>query len=104
MIKGNEDITDEEFDNFFVPYNNNFNISSSDDGIPEVFAFQIANSYYRECLIDATLEQHCNSMCDIFNGFRSCINEVKTKTIELLQIKYNLNITNDNPLTLEKWQ
>jgi len=64
MIKGNSDITDEEYDNYFVPYNNNFRNFMIKYIIPETFAFELANSYYRDCLCDATLE-HIAIQCVI---------------------------------------
>lgn len=104
MIKGKEDITDEEFENILVPLNENFRNYMMKCIIPEVFAFEIANSYFRGGLCDATFEQHFHSMCDVFNGFHDSLMDIADKTFELLQIKYNLVITDDSPMKIEKWQ
>lgn len=43
-------------------------------------------------------------MCDMFNGFHSCLTDIISETNQLLHIKYNLRIIKEDPLTLEKWQ
>lgn len=103
-IKSSKDITDIEFYNILVPYHNNFENYMEKYIIPETFAFDLANSHYRDCLCDASLQIHYNSMCDVFNGFNESFYIVKPFVIELLKIKYNLVIVSDNPLVLEKWQ
>ena len=104
MIKGKDDITDDEIEEYYVPLNENFRNYMIGYVIPEVFAFEIANAYFRDCLCEATFEQHYKSMCDVFNGFTDSLREVSGKTLELLQVKYNLTIINYFPLVLKKWQ
>jgi len=104
MIKGKGDITDEELEKYYVPLNENFRKYMISYVIPEVFAFEIANSHFRNCLCEATFEQHYNSMCDVFNGFHNSLLDVADKTLDLLQIKYNLTIINYFPLEIKKWQ
>lgn len=104
MLNGPNDITDEEFDKYFIPYNKNFHNYMIKYIVPEVFAFQLANSYFRNCLCDASLDQHYNSMCDVFNGFHNCLNKVEKNTVKLLQIKYNLKIINVDPIKFERFQ
>ena len=97
------DITDKEFEEVLMPYNDNLDNFVIKYIIPEVFAFQLANSYSRGCLYEEKMEQHYKTMTDVINLFPS-IDIVKEPTVEILKIKYNLMITNENPLTLEKWQ
>lgn len=104
MLNGPNDITDEEFDKCFIPYNKNFHNYMIKYIVPEVFAFQLANSHFRECLCNASLEQHYHTMCDVFNGFQDSLSQVKDSTIQLLEIKYNLTIKKDMPLELKKYQ
>ncbi|MDD2504668.1 MAG: hypothetical protein PHF21_00145 [Bacilli bacterium] len=104
MIKGKEDITDEEYEEKLIPLNINFKNYMIKFIIPEAFAFQLANSYHRDCLCDATFEQHFHSMCDVFNGFHDSIIDISSKTFDILKIKYNLVIIDDSPVKLEKWQ
>ena len=98
------DITDEEWENLHLPFNNNLDKYVTKYIIPEIFAFQLANSYFRGCLIKSSLLLHYNSMTDIILVDPS-LEEVKADTLNLLQIKYNLTIKEEEPvLILETWQ
>ncbi|MDD2435701.1 MAG: hypothetical protein PHO63_05585 [Bacilli bacterium] len=101
--KIDSDISDDEFDKVHGPYNENLNNFLIRYIVPEVFAFQLAQSYYRNCLCASSLEAHYNSMTDIILVYPS-LDDIKAETINLLKIKYNLQITNENPTVLEKWQ
>lgn len=71
--------------------------------IPDIIVFQLANAYYKHCLGTSTLLQHFNSMRDVFNIFPE-LDYIKETIIELLKVKYNLIIVNENPLILDKWR
>ena len=101
--KSDEDITDDEWDNLHVPNEDNLNNFMVKYVVPEVVAFQLANSYYRGCLCSATFLQHYNSMNDIILVYPS-LDEVKEPIVELLKIKYNLKVVNESPLILDKWE
>lgn len=98
-----KDITDTEWNELWVPYSDNLNNYITKYIIPSVIAFQLANSYYRNCLCKATLLQHYNSMKDIIL-ITTELENVKGAITEILHINYNLKIVNENPLILEKWQ
>lgn len=102
-MKKDIDITDKEWEELHLPYNDNVNNFMIKYIIPEVFCFQLANSFSRDCLCDATLEHHFNSMCDIII-IPVEFENIKPLVSDLLNIKYNLKIVNENPLRLEKWQ
>ena len=104
MINDSEDISEEEYTKYVLPYMLNFNDYMTKYIIPEVFAFQLANSYYRDCLCDGSLEQHYNSMCDVFNGFTDSMGVVVPITKDILRIKYHLKIEIEIPLKIRKWQ
>ena len=97
-----KDITDDELDNILVPFNKNIEKFMAKYIVPEIIAFSISNAYYRGALCKASLLIHYNSFNDVLNIFPS-LDEVKQPIIEILNIKYNLTITNENPLELEKW-
>ena len=101
--KISQEITDAEYDKYLVPCNNNLKDYIAKYIIPEVFAFKLSNSYYRHCLCEASLEQHYNTICDIFN-FQGSMDEICKKTQELLKVKYNLVVASDCPMKLERWQ
>lgn len=103
MIEEDTDITEEEYTKHVLPYITNFNDYMTRYIIPEVFAFQLANLYYRNCLGNATLEQHFNSMCDVFNGFSDSMNIIVPTTKDILRIKYHLKIVTEKPVKIRKW-
>ena len=62
-----EDISDEECEKVIEPFYDNYDSYLEEYVMPEVIAFDIANSYYRKAMCEATLRQHYNSAKDIFN-------------------------------------
>lgn len=99
MIKGKEDITDKEFEEILLPFYNNFNNYMIKYIIPDTIAFYLANAYFRDCLFDCSLYNHINSAIDIFNI--NCDISILIPSIkEILKVKYNLIITNINPLII----
>ena len=100
MDEGN--ISDKEFQEKYLPFYDNFKEYMIRYVIPDAVAFYIANSYSRGCLDDSKLYNHINSAVDIFNC--RCNIDVILPSIEIiLNIKYNLKITDRNPLKLEKY-
>lgn len=99
MIKGKEDITDKEFEEVILPFYDNYNEYLINYVIPDTIALYLANE---DCLSNCPLYNHINSAIDIFNV--SCdINSLIPKIKQILKIKYNLKIVNDNPLKIEKY-
>ena len=98
-----QDINNQEWEKLYLPYCDNLNKYLISFVLPQVIVFQLANAHYRGCLSKSTLEQHFNSMRNIFNVMLS-LNDIKVDMVEILKIKYNLKITNEKPLVLEKWK
>ena len=98
----NGDISDEDFKNILIPFNDNYNDFLENYIMPEVIAFYIASSYYRKAMCEATLKQHYNSAKDIFNVSFENYNKVKKEIVKLLRIKYSLEIISEDPLELKK--
>ena len=97
-----ENISDKEFQEKYLPFYNNFEEYMIRYVILDVVVFYIANSYSRGCLDDSKLYNHINSAVGIFNC--RCNIDVIIPSIEkILNIKYNLKITGRNPLELEKY-
>ena len=95
-------ISEKEFQEKYLPFYDNFEEYMIRYVIPDAVAFYIANSYSRGCLDDSKLYNHINSAVDIFNC--RCDIDVIIPSIEkILNIKYNLKITQRNPLKLEKY-
>ena len=98
-----EDISDEECKNVIDPFYDNFDEYVTTYVMPEVIAFYIASSFYRNAMQEATFYQHYNSAKDIFNiSDDENYDKVKTEVIKLLKIKYALLITNEEPLEIKK--
>jgi hypothetical protein len=96
------DITDEEFENLYLPFYNNFTDYMTNYIIPDVVAFYLANNYSRNCLCNSPLYNHINSAIDVFN-IQCNINKLIPQIKKILKIKYNLKIINNNPLKLNKF-
>ena len=101
MIKGKEDITDKEFEEILLPFYNNYNEYLIKFIIPDAVAFYLANGYSRNCLLDCLLINHINSALDIFNA-RCNVDKLILEIELILNIKYNLKISKNNPLKLKK--
>lgn len=69
--------------------------------MPEVIAFYIANSLYRDAMWKGSFKQHYNSAADIINYFNEDYEKVKVNVINLLKIKYALEIISEDPLILK---
>lgn len=97
-----EDISDEECKNVIDPFYDNFDEYVITYVMPEVIAFYIASSYYRNAVWEATFFQHYNSAKDIFNIDEKDYKRLKTEVIKLLRIKYSLEIISEDPLDFKR--
>lgn len=97
-----EDISDEECKNVIDPFYDNFDEYVITYVMPEVIAFYIASSYYRNAMWEATFFQHYNSAKDIFNIDEKDYKKLKTEVINLLRIKYSLEIISEDPLDFKR--
>ena len=71
--------------------------------MPEVIAFYIASSFYRNAMCEATFYQHYNSAKDIFNvSDDEDYDKVKAEVIKLLRMKYSLEIICEDPLDFKR--
>lgn len=97
----NGDISDKDFKKILVPFNDNYDEFLENYIMPEVIAFYIANSFYRDAMWKGNFKQHYNSATDVINYFDEDFEKVKNSVIELLKIKYALEIINEVPLILK---
>lgn len=98
----NGDISDEEFNSILKPFLDNYDEYIESYIMPEVIAYYIANSYYRNAMYEGSFLQHYNSAKDLINMFGENEEKVKSEVFKLLRVKYALNITNENPLEIKK--
>ena len=104
MIRKNTsgDITDEEFDNVLRPFVDNYDEFVVSYIMPEVIAYYIANSYYRNAMYEGSFLQHYNSAKDLINLFGEDYEKTKAEVFKLLRVKYALEVINENPLDFKK--
>lgn len=98
----NGNITDEDFKKILIPFNDNNDKFLEIYIMPEVIAFYIANSFYRDTMWKGSFKQHYNSAADVINFFNDDYEKVKTEVIKLLKTKYALKIINEEPLILKQ--
>ena len=91
-----EDISDEECKNVIDPFYDNFDEYVVNYIMPEVIAFYIASSFYRNAMWEATFLQHFNSAADVFNLPDENYEKIKNEVIKLLRIKYALEIISED--------
>lgn len=96
------DISEEEWNKVLNPFYDNYNEFMESYVLPEVIAFYIASSFYRNAMWESSFKQHYNSGKEYLNIFDENHTKVKKEVIKLLRIKYSLEITNENPLGLER--
>lgn len=97
-----EDINDEECERVIDPFYENYDSYLEEYFIPEVIAFYIASSFYRNTMWEATFEQHINSAFDTFNLMCRNYKKMKAEVIKLLRLKYSLEIISEDLLDFKK--
>ena len=98
----NGDISDEEFNAILKPFLDNYAEYIESYVMPEVIAYYMANSYYRNAMYEGSFLQHYNSAKDLINMFGENEEKVKAEVFKLLRVKYVLSITNENPIEIKK--
>ena len=97
-----EDISDEDCEKVIDPFYENYDSYLEEYVIPEVIAFYIASSFYRNVMWEVTFEQQFNSAFDTFNLMCRNYKKMKAEVIKLLSLKYSLEIINKDQLDLKK--
>lgn len=101
MILNDKDITDEEFFKKIVPIDKHFEKYMINFIIPEAVAFYLKECFYKKCLCSCPIYDHINSTIDMFCNYQKNINDLIPQLEKILLIKYNLKITNYNPLKFD---
>lgn len=102
MIRKNTggDISEEEFEKVLKPFIDDYDNFVYSYILPEVIAYYLANSYYRNSMYEGSFLQHYNSARDLINPFGENYEITKAEVFKLLKIKYALEVINENPLVL----
>lgn len=91
------DISDEECEKVINSFYDNYHIFVEEYIMPEVIAYYLANSSYRNAMLEATFLQHFNSAADMFNLISDNYEKIKAEVIKLLKLKYALEIISEDP-------
>ena len=83
---------EQDFENYFCKYI-----------VPEVVSYRLANFYYRNCLENISLKRYYVSITNVFNIFPD-LDDIKNLIKEILELKYNLTINNQDPLIINTWR
>lgn len=83
---------EQDFENYFCKYI-----------VPEVVSYRLANFYYRNCLENISLKRYYVSITNVFNIFPA-LDDIKNLIKEILELKYNLTIKNEDPLIINTWR
>lgn len=97
-----EDISDEICKKVINPFYDNYHAFVEEYIMPEVIAYYLANSFYRNAMWEATFLQHFNSAADMFNQISENYEKTKSEVIKLLRLKYALDIIGKNPLYFKR--
>ena len=97
-----EDISDEECVNIINPFYDNYHTFVEEYIMPEVIAYYLANSFYRNAMWEATFLQHFNSASDMFNLVSKNYKMTKAEVIKLLRLKYASEILSEDPLDFKR--
>lgn len=97
-----EDISDEECEKIIDPFYGNYHTFVEEYIMPEVIAYYLANSFYRNAMWEATFLQHFNSASDMFNLVSKNYKKTKTEVIKLLRLKYALEVISEDPLDFKR--
>ena len=98
----NGDISDEEFEAILKPFIDDYDNFVISYIMPEVIAYYIANSYYRDSMYEGSFLQHYNSAKDLINLFGEDYEKVKSEVYKLLKIKYALFIIKEEQLEIKR--
>ena len=97
-----KDISDEECEKVINPFYDNYHTFVEEYVMPEVIAYYLANSFYRNAMWEATFLQHFNSASDMFNLISKNYEKTKEEVIKLLRLKYALEIISEDPLDFKR--
>lgn len=104
MIRKNTsgNISDEEFEKILKTFIDDYDNFVYSYILPEVIAYYLANSYYRNSMYEDLFLQHYSFANDLINLFGENYEITKAEVFKLLKIKYALEIINENPLAFKE--
>lgn len=98
----NKDITDEEYNKYFLDFEQKIDSYLINDIIPEVCSYIISYGYNNDILYYDSFDNHISYGISLFNINIKDINIIKDKVKEILENKYNLIVISTNPLDFKR--
>jgi len=97
-----DDITNEEFQNIILPHIEITNTYLEEKIIPMTVSHYISTGFENSSLFENTFDIHINSCIDVFNYNPKDMVKLKNRIKDILLNEYNMKITNETPLIIEK--
>lgn len=101
MILNGKNVDDKEFFGRIAPIDEHFKKYMIDYILPDVVAFYLKECYYKDCLCESAFHSHVYSSLEMLCNYHDSINRLIPMIEKMLFIKYNLKITNYDPLEFE---
>ena len=98
----NSDITDEEYNKYFLDFEQKIDLYLINEVIPEVCSYIISYGYNNDILHYDSFDNHIFYGISLFNINIKNINDIKNKVKEILENKYNLLVISTNPLDFKR--
>ena len=96
------DITDEEFERIIQPHVDLMDSYLENKIIPITIAYYITTGFDTSALFENTFDIHVNSALNMFNHALNDKDKLKNKIKDILLKDYNMKVTNETPLSIEK--
>ena len=96
------DITEDEFNNIILPFDNLCHDYLQQEIIPTYAAFYIAEGFKTNSLFDNSYDVYLNEALDLFNDFPKNLEIIKSNTTKFLKQKYGYEVISENPMQLEE--
>lgn len=101
-IDNGKDIEDDEFNKYWEPFNNELDRYVQNITAPDICAFAIAKGYELDTLYIDNFENQLTYGTILFNDNIKVNKKFKNTVKTILKEKYNLTVTNENPLELKE--
>ena len=98
----NNDISDEEYNKYFLDFEHQIDSYLINDIIPEVCSYIISYGYNNDILYYDSFDNHISYGISLFNINIKDINIIKDKVKKILENKYNLIVISTDPLDFTK--
>ena len=97
-----EDITEYDFKRYINPHIDRFKNYVQEYALADICAFYIFSGYQMEALYENSLDTFINDVLSMMNEEYELTQDLKNSTKKILNNKYGLTITSEDPLSFKK--